>query len=99
MYRFVSSVILLFIIFPVFGQKWQKAVDKTEKKYLVGRYDKAEKANEKYRKKVQKKLGKTHYYLSDYFVLKNKISLANGTYKTWLKNQIWNIISGSVVKL
>jgi len=76
---------LLFVLSPVYGQKWQKAVDKTEKSYLVGRYDKAEKANEKYRKKVQKKLGKTHYYLSDYFVFKNKISLAVGTFKNFDK--------------
>ena len=79
MIRIALCLFLLTAVFPVKAQKWQKAVDKTEKAYHTGKYDKAKKLNRKYQKKVQKKLGKTHHYLADYYILNNKINLAFGT--------------------
>jgi len=78
-FRVACSVFSLVIfINPVFGQKFDKFVDKVNVAYESGDYIKAKKNNLKFKKKVTKKLGSSNNYVVEYYLMAARNELANG---------------------
>jgi len=79
----VACAILISVIFinPVFGQKYDKFVDKVNTAYESGDYIKAQKYNLKLQKKVTKKLGQQNSYLIEYYLMSARNDLAQGLLK------------------
>jgi hypothetical protein len=69
---------LVIFINPLFGQKYDKFVDKVNVAYEIGDYIKAKKNNLKFRKKVTKKLGSQNNYVVEYYLMAARNELANG---------------------
>ncbi len=86
MKRLLKAGLLLFVILwanTSYSQNFEKFLQKVDKQYDKGNYSKAIKKNEKFKKKVQKKLSLDHPYMADYFINKAKISLAAGELATF----------------
>ena len=78
--KVVSALFLIAILInPVFGQKYDKYVDKVNVVYETGDYVKARKNNIKFRKKVSKKLGSQNNYVVEYYLMAARNELAMGS--------------------
>jgi Flp pilus assembly protein TadD len=77
-YNLSGLVVVMLLSFPLFGQKYDKFVDKVDLAYDAGDYVKAKKNNNKLFKKVTKKLGKENNYVVEYYLLAARNKLAAG---------------------
>ncbi len=81
--RILPVLFCFILIIPAQAQKWQKYIDKTNDKFNDGDYKKAEKFNEKLKKRALKKLGPDNPYMIDYYITKSKLEIANGEFSNF----------------
>lgn len=94
-------LLLLLVIVPLLGMaqsKNEKFLKKAEAAYAAGDYGKAFKTLEKFRKKVNKKLGTPNQYTPIYYITYSKYNLASGMvleFESNLQSAITSINTGS----
>ena len=76
--KIVLSIFLALSFASVAQSKWDKSIAKAEALYATGAYGKAKSALEKFKKKVNAKLGAQNQYTPTIFFLQAKYDLASG---------------------
>ncbi|ELR68159.1 hypothetical protein C900_00735 [Fulvivirga imtechensis AK7] len=78
--RSSALVVILLLLAPaiIYGQKWEKYLDKADAQYEEGDYAKATKTLSKFKSKVSKKLGPQNEYMPQYYLREARFNLAVG---------------------
>lgn len=74
----LATSFLVFTITFSYSQKYEKKLVKIDESYTEGDYLKGQKNLEKFRKKVNKKLGANNKYMVDYYLRQARFNIATG---------------------